>query len=349
MNNTIINVNNLGTIENNSFELKHLTILCGTNDINKHMLMYATYQLCNNLIVGTDQKIIRDDHGTIINIEPIIETELIDLDYYKLFHIPKYEYMNFSFNINNLQLSPENHVLMLPIERNLVLSEYNYSKKNLKYHLSPITDYAYWVSNLFDNDIIENNINKNSHFSKLVNTIEQCIDGTYTIKIDSFVFVSNDGYKYESKSGIIPPLAKILFPIWFFIKYQAVKNDILFIEYPELNLHSQYQLELAKLLALIVNSGIRLILSTHSDYIIREFNNMIMLFQSPRLQARYFNYPTIDLNNIAAYMLENDNIEKCDITNNDGIHAISFDKIISKSNEINDDIYYSLMQELDHD
>ena len=147
----------------------------------------------------------------------------------------------------------------------------------------------------------------------------------------------------------MPYIARALFPLWYFLKNKAHTNDILFIELPELNLFSKYQIELAKLLILIVNSGINLVISTNSDYIIKEFNNMIMLHQSKMLQKKYSDYPTLDHNNVAAYMLENDTIDACEITNDDGIHVTAFDKIISESTDTNDDIYYSLKEYLENE
>ena len=48
-------------------------------------------------------------------------------------------------------------------------------------------------------------------------------------------------------------------------------------EEPEMCLHPQLQLQMAKLLVRMVNKGIRVIATTHSDIIIQHINNMCQL------------------------------------------------------------------------
>ena len=54
-------------------------------------------------------------------------------------------------------------------------------------------------------------------------------------------------------------------------------HKFLIIDEPELNLHPQNQRKVARLLARIVRAGIKVMISTHSDHIVRELNNLIML------------------------------------------------------------------------
>ena len=65
----------------------------------------------------------------------------------------------------------------------------------------------------------------------------------------------------------------------FFIRHIAdpYQGDILIIDEPELNLHPENQCKLARLFARLVNSGIKVFISTHSDYILKELNTLIML------------------------------------------------------------------------
>ena len=58
------------------------------------------------------------------------------------------------------------------------------------------------------------------------------------------------------------------------------------IDEPELNLHPQNQRLVARLLARLVNAGIKVFVTTHSDYLVKELNTLIMLSRDdPRLQA----------------------------------------------------------------
>jgi predicted ATP-dependent endonuclease of OLD family len=54
-------------------------------------------------------------------------------------------------------------------------------------------------------------------------------------------------------------------------------GDFIIIDEPELNLHPDNQILIARFLGRLVNKGFKVIASTHSDYIIREINTLIML------------------------------------------------------------------------
>lgn len=73
-------------------------------------------------------------------------------------------------------------------------------------------------------------------------------------------------------SSIVKTMASLI----VFLKHIGHQNDLLIIDEPEMNLHPDSQIILTRIFAELVNKGLKLIISTHSDYIIREFNNMIM-------------------------------------------------------------------------
>lgn len=65
-----------------------------------------------------------------------------------------------------------------------------------------------------------------------------------------------------------------------FIKYLvdlSNKDDFLIIEEPENHLHPENQRILVKFLVRLINNGLNIILTTHSDYILEQFNNLIRL------------------------------------------------------------------------
>ena len=70
---------------------------------------------------------------------------------------------------------------------------------------------------------------------------------------------------------------KSLFGLWFYLENQAKKGDVLMIDEPELNIHPENQRKIARVLAMLVNAGLNVVVSTHSDYIVRELNSLIML------------------------------------------------------------------------
>ena len=65
-----------------------------------------------------------------------------------------------------------------------------------------------------------------------------------------------------------------------FIKYLvdlSNEGDFLIIEEPENHLHPENQRKLVKYLVKLINRGLNIILTTHSDYILEQFNNHIRL------------------------------------------------------------------------
>jgi predicted ATPase len=70
---------------------------------------------------------------------------------------------------------------------------------------------------------------------------------------------------------------RTLFDLHLWLKHRARKGDILFIDEPELHLHPENQMNMARLLVRLVNSGIDVFVTTHSTYLVKEFNNLLML------------------------------------------------------------------------
>jgi hypothetical protein len=97
---------------------------------------------------------------------------------------------------------------------------------------------------------------------------------------------SKDGISYEygrGRSKVILPIyvtsssTKSLFLLDLFINHIARKGDLLVFDEPELNLHPANQRLMAQVIARLVAVGVNVLVTTHSDFLIRELNNRIML------------------------------------------------------------------------
>lgn len=141
---------------------------------------------------------------------------------------------------------------------------------------------------------------------------------------------------------------KSLFGLWFYLEYQAKPGNTLMIDEPELNIHPENQRKLARFFAALVNAGLNVVISTHSDYMVREFNSLIMLNQAggDALMSKH-NYEKNEVlapDQVGAYLFDNQTIKDFEITSDDGIYATTFDEVIRDLNKVNDDIYYSLKE-----
>lgn len=145
---------------------------------------------------------------------------------------------------------------------------------------------------------------------------------------------------------------KSLFGLWFYLENQAQPGDLLMIDEPELNIHPANQRHIARLLARLVNAGLRVVISTHSDYIVREFNSLLMLSQDNgelRKKHGYNENEVLTVEQVSACLFDKQNITPFEISPEDGIYATTFDTVIEDLNRVNDDIHYSLQEKCGSD
>jgi predicted ATPase len=86
---------------------------------------------------------------------------------------------------------------------------------------------------------------------------------------------------YNASSSI-----KQLAPLLLYLRYRAKSGDFLVIDEPEMNLHPESQVKLLESLAILVNLGVRILLTTHSPYLMAHLNNIVNgNHQNPELLA----------------------------------------------------------------
>lgn len=161
---------------------------------------------------------------------------------------------------------------------------------------------------------------------------------------------SRKAYNIEIASSLV----RSLLILNYYIFHEAQKNDILMIDEPELNLHPKNQILIARLLVLLVNAGIKVFITTHSDYIVRELSNCIMLknlsqSQIQRLKKRgYSQEYALEDSKVKAYLAENikgkNTLKKVDIKQEQGIFIKTFDEPIDSQNENQGLIFEELMR-----
>ena len=109
------------------------------------------------------------------------------------------------------------------------------------------------------------------------------------------------------------------------------------IDEPESHLDTQNQILFARLLARFVSAGLRVLITTHSDYLVKELNNLIMLsrdFSEKSVVASRLGYradDALDPSLVRAYIAEDNGLTKCDIGSY-GIEMPIFDDTIDRIN-----------------
>lgn len=148
--------------------------------------------------------------------------------------------------------------------------------------------------------------------------------------------------------------ARSLLVLWYWLNGLAAQGDLLMIDEPELNLHPVNQRKMARFLAKLVNHGIKVFVTTHSDYIVKEFNTLIMLnrdlphFSRIRNGFGYGEGEKLSPEAIRLYMTANTGTKKkplrtlklARIRPELGLEVGTFDDSIDEMNSIQDEIRY---------
>ena len=365
-------VSNLGVLRQGSFTHKPLTVFCGPNNSGKTWTLYSLYAFYKRLL-GTW----RDASLDLDRLDP---NDLVDHRF--LFNTDSRQLAEAKFRLAYGQECPRTaasmgiaDIFLMPAERNglhLFFRELSTRRAALLHHASrdnidigellrdviksryalPIADYIDWL-----NTLSERQLSKSEGFHTYAEQLKRSLSrGAYRVDpqtgtIDFRPYRARRDERPSSSMGlhIASSTVKSLFGLWFYLEHQARPGDILMIDEPELNIHPCNQRKIARLLARLVNAGVNVVISTHSDYIVREFNNLIMLSQDSGQKLlkkhRYNADEVLHPKQIGAYLFDNQTIEKFRVTLADGIYASTFDDVIRKLNRVNDDIFYSLQEQ----
>ena len=114
---------------------------------------------------------------------------------------------------------------------------------------------------------------------KLFDDVKNMMQGYYSNANDDIRFIS----KARKRGRFNIPLhlasssVRGLSDLYFYLRYSAHQGQLLIIDEPESHLDTSNQIQFARLLSRFVGSGLHVVITTHSDYIVKELNNLIML------------------------------------------------------------------------
>lgn len=256
----------------------------------------------------------------------------------------------------------------LNFARNRLLEEMSQSSRDidpLDLLLKSSKDYALPVK--FNVDFIRKleDIAKEDSFLRkehpeILNQFTFIIGGEYIAGSNDTIYFKPSKQQVKLTMDESSSAVRSLLDIGFYLRHTAERGDLLMVDEPELNLHPKNQRLIARLFARLVNLGIKVFITTHSDYIIKELNTLIMLNQDrPYLKkiAEKEGYKPEELispEQARVYIAEKALIQlegkqrrsQCQtlvpakIDPEFGIEARSFDETIDKMNEIQDAIVW---------
>ena len=189
--------------------------------------------------------------------------------------------------------------------------------------------------------------------NKLFDSIKNMMEGSYSSSGDEIQFISKArGGKRRFKIPLHLASSSVrgLSDLYFFLRHVAKRKHLLIIDEPESHLDTANQILLARLLARFVNAGLKVLITTHSDYLIKEINNLVMLSQSFKDKdavLRKLKYGTDDFlkpDSIRAYVAEDNGLSKCEV-DGFGVDMPVFDKTIDEINKAANELSSRLPQD----
>lgn len=95
------------------------------------------------------------------------------------------------------------------------------------------------------------------------------------INYPDFLYRPN-GWKSELQLMNASSMVSEMTPLILYLRYVIVEGQTLIIEEPESHLHPKIQIQLTRLLALLVQAGVKVIVITHSDWVVSCLNNIVL-------------------------------------------------------------------------
>ena len=188
----------------------------------------------------------------------------------------------------------------------------------------------------------------------------EIIGGEYKVARDSGLHFTPRGTGVKLNMGESGSGVRSMLDIGFYLRHMAERGDMLMVDEPELNLHPENQRRMARLFARLIKLGIKVFITTHSDYIVKELNTLIMLnHDDPHLKeiaARegYDDSELIAAGSVKVYVAEKGlvhldgnrrrtrchTLTEANVDPRMGIEVRAFDETIDKMNEIQQDIVW---------
>lgn len=97
-----------------------------------------------------------------------------------------------------------------------------------------------------------------------------------------------------------------LAPVVLYLRHVVRPGDVLIIEEPESHLHPEMQVKFIRQLAAVVLSGVRVMLTTHSEWVLEELANLVLLSKLPKARRKGIDDPDIALrpDQVGAWLFE---------------------------------------------
>lgn len=199
------------------------------------------------------------------------------------------------------------------------------------------------------NDLAEQS-KKKSPFADLAEELEAAVLGgqVSVSSLGQMMFSPAQAAERRLSVHLTASVVKSLASLVFYFRHMARPGHFLIIDEPELNLHPDNQRKIARILAKAVNRGFKIMVSTHSDYFIRELNHLIMLSRETEVAARlvdelgYDRASLLRPEQVGVYLFNEQRAQAVPVTES-GFEVKTIDDEIGRINAVSQRIYAELI------
>lgn len=205
-----------------------------------------------------------------------------------------------------------------------------------KVYAKPIEDYITFVNNSLNRNAFypQNSLNHNS-MDIDQELVDKLVPGTFNYDAihDKVMYNLPDNDKEPIDFELLSSSLKSIFGLDLFLTYSS-SNDWLFMDEPEMNLHPINQLYVANFIYQLLKSNVRMVISTHSDYMVKQLINCVLEGKLSKMDLS---------NKISVYQFENGTVKKLDNIFEINTSVGNFDEVTDKIN----DKYYDLVDQIE--
>ena len=140
-----------------------------------------------------------------------------------------------------------------------------------------------------------------------------------------------DGLPLMNSSSMVSELA----PIVLYLRHVVQPGGVLIIEEPESNLHPSMQVEFIRQLAGVLNSGVRVMVTTHSEWVLEELANLVRLsdIDAAKRPETLRAEPALDKRDVGVWLFEKEQgdsgsrVKEIPLDTDEGGFASGYDQI----------------------
>ncbi len=230
--------------------------------------------------------------------------------------------------------------------------------KSYQNYALPVEENVDFIRNL--KKIAKKNSFINKEHPKILADFADIIGGCYRVNTNNELHFIPNNTKIKLTIEESSSSVRSLLDMGFYLRHEAKPGDLLIVDEPELNLHPENQRRLARLFSRLISIGIKVFITTHSDYIVKELNTLIMLnHDSPYLKRiaddeGYHQDELISASQVNVYIAEKrpillegkkrryayQTLTKAPVNPKNGVEVSSFDTAINTMNRIQDAIIW---------